>query len=49
MNQIPNLEDIKAVHERIKPFIHQTPVLSSTSINELAGCEIFLSVKTFKK
>jgi threonine dehydratase len=49
MNQIPNLEDIKAVHERIKPFIHQTPVLSSTSINELAGCEIFFKCENFQK
>ena len=49
MNQIPNLEDIRAVHERIKPFIHQTPVLSSTSINELAGCEIFFKCENFQK
>jgi len=49
MNQIPNLEDIEAVHERIKPFIHQTPVLSSTSINELAGCEIFFKCENFQK
>jgi threonine dehydratase len=49
MNQIPNLEDIKAVHERIKPFIHLTPVLSSNSINELAGCEIFFKCENFQK
>jgi len=49
MNQIPNLDDIRAVHERIKPFIHQTPVLSSTSINELAGCEIFFKCENFQK
>lgn len=49
MNHIPTLEDIKEVHERIKPFIHQTPVLSSTSINELAGCEIFFKCENFQK
>lgn len=49
MNHIPNLEEIKEVHERIKPFIHQTPVLSSTSINELAGCEIFFKCENFQK
>jgi threonine dehydratase len=49
MNQIPSLEDIKAVHERIKPFIHLTPVLSSNSINELAGCEIFFKCENFQK
>jgi threonine dehydratase len=49
MNQIPSLEDIKEVHERIKPFIHLTPVLSSTSINEQAGCEIFFKCENFQK
>jgi threonine dehydratase len=49
MNHIPSLNDIKEVHERIKPFIHQTPVLHSTSINELAGCEIFFKCENFQK
>lgn len=49
MNQIPSLEDIKLVHERIKPFIHLTPVLSSTSINKLAGCEIYFKCENFQK
>jgi threonine dehydratase len=49
MNHIPTLEDIKTVHARIKPFIHQTPVLSSQSINELAGCEIYFKCENFQK
>ncbi len=49
MNHIPSLSDIKDVHERIKPFIHQTPVLSSASINELAGCQIFFKCENFQK
>lgn len=49
MSPIPSLDNIKEVHERIKPFIHQTPVLSSTSINELAGCEIFFKCENFQK
>lgn len=49
MNHIPSLQDIQDVHERIKPFIHQTPVLSSQSINELAGCEIYFKCENFQK
>lgn len=49
MNHIPSLNDIKEVHERIKPFIHHTPVLRSASINELAGCEIFFKCENFQK
>lgn len=49
MNHIPSLKDIKEVHERIKPFIHQTPVLHSQSINAMAGCEIYFKCENFQK
>jgi threonine dehydratase len=49
MNHIPSLKDIQAAHERIKPYIHHTPVLTSQSINELAGCEIFFKCENFQK
>ncbi|CAH0995578.1 L-threo-3-hydroxyaspartate ammonia-lyase [Emticicia aquatica] len=49
MNHIPSLEDIQTVHERIKSFIHQTPVLTSQSINELIGCEIYFKCENFQK
>lgn len=49
MNQVPTLADIIEVHQRIKPFIHQTPVLSSQSLNELAGCEIYFKCENFQK
>ncbi len=45
----PNLNDIQIAHERIKPYIHRTPVLTSMSINELAGCEIFFKCENFQK
>ncbi|MBB6326810.1 threonine dehydratase [Algoriphagus iocasae] len=45
----PSLADIKAAHARIKPFIHRTPILSSTAINEIAGCEIFFKCENFQK
>ena len=49
MNHIPSLQDIQDAHARIKAFIHQTPVLSSQSINELAGCEIYFKCENFQK
>ena len=39
---------IKA-HERIKPFIHRTPILSSSSINQMAGSEIMFKCENFQK
>lgn len=43
------LEDIKAAHQRIAPHIHRTPVLTSKSINEIAGCKIYFKCENFQK
>ena len=36
-----NKETYKQICEKIAPYIHRTPVMSSNLINEIAGCEIF--------
>lgn len=46
---LPTLADIKAAYARIQPFIHRTPILSSSAINEIAGCEIFFKCENFQK
>ncbi len=45
----PTKHDIEQAHERIKPFIHSTPVLTNQFINELAGCEVFFKAENFQK
>lgn len=47
--KFPSLADIQAAHERIQPFIHNTPLLKSEAINEIAGCEIFFKCENFQK
>lgn len=47
--QFPSLEAIKSAAERIKPFVHYTPILSSSAINEIAGCEVFFKCENFQK
>lgn len=49
LTQIPTLADIQATHEAIKPLIHRTPLLQSTSINEIAGAEIYFKCENFQK
>jgi len=49
MENYPTLEDIRAAHKRIQPFIHHTPVLTSSAINEIAGCEIYFKCENFQK
>jgi threonine dehydratase len=42
-------EQIEQAHERIKPFIHKTPVLTCNTINKLAGAELFFKCENFQK
>jgi threonine dehydratase len=49
MYTFPTLEEIKLAHERIQPFIHKTPILTSSAINEIAGCEVFFKCENFQK
>jgi len=46
---IPTLDDMFAAHERIKPYIHNTPVLTSTYLNQLTGAELFFKCENFQK
>jgi threonine dehydratase len=47
--KLPSLDDIKTAHSRIKPFIHQTPVLSSQQLNKIFGCELYFKCENFQK
>ena len=46
---IPTFTDIAIAHERIAKYIHKTPVLTSSSINEITGCEIYFKCENFQK
>jgi threonine dehydratase len=47
--KLPELADIQSAHSRIKPFIHQTPVLTSHQLNKLYDCELFFKCENFQK
>ena len=49
MNSIPDLDDIRAAAQRIKPYLHHTPVLSSTAINDMCGAQLFFKCENFQK
>jgi threonine dehydratase len=46
---IPTYDDMLAAHDRIRPHIHRTPVLTSSFLNEAAGCELFFKCENFQK
>ena len=41
--------DLIDCHNRIKPFIHNTPVLSSSYITEITGAEVYFKCENFQK
>jgi threonine dehydratase len=47
--KVPVLADIQAAHQRIKPYIHRTPVMSSRLINTMFGSEIYFKCENFQK
>ncbi|MGB5556500.1 MAG: beta-hydroxyaspartate dehydratase BhcB [Paracoccaceae bacterium] len=46
---IPTLADMLVAHERIKPYIHRTPVLTSSFLNDLTGAEMFFKCENLQK
>jgi len=46
---IPTYDDVLTAHERIKPYIHRTPVLTSTFMNELTGADLYFKCENFQK
>jgi len=45
----PDLAAIRAAHERIRPFIHRTPVLTCTAIDDMVGARVFFKCENFQK
>lgn len=45
----PTLEDIRLAHQRIKPFIHRTPVLTCTALDRMIGARLFFKCENFQK
>lgn len=48
-DKIPTYKDIVLAHERVRSLIHCTPVLSSTSINEILGVDLYFKCENFQK
>ena len=46
---IPTYDDMLAAHERIKPYIRQTPVRTSDYLNDLTGAQLFFKCENFQE
>jgi len=47
--EIPTFDDMIAAHERIRPYIHRTPVLTSSYLDGLTGAKLFFKCENFQK
>ncbi len=47
--KIPKFEDIVKAHGKIKDYIHRTPVLTSSNLNNIANCKLFFKCENFQK
>lgn len=46
---IPTYDDVLEAHRRIEPYIHRTPVLTSSYLNELTGASLFFKCENLQK
>ena len=44
-----NLETIRAAHQTIRPYIHRTPVLTNSWLNDACGASLFFKCDNFQK
>lgn len=42
-------QTITAAHDRIRNYIHHTPVITSNSLDEIAGCSLYFKCENFQK
>lgn len=46
---LPGYQDVVAAAERINGFAHRTPVLTSTTANNMSGAELFFKCENFQR
>jgi threonine dehydratase len=46
---IPTFDDVLVAHERIRPYVHRTPILTSRFIDAMAGCSLFFKCENLQK
>ena len=47
--EAPDLQEIRAAAERIRPYAHRTPVLTCSSLDSMAGAKLFFKCENLQK
>ena len=48
-DDLPTFEDVIAAHDRIRPHIHRTPILTSETFDAMTGASLFFKCENFQK
>jgi threonine dehydratase len=46
--QTPTIDDIRAAHERIRPYVHRTPVMTSVLLDRESGAHLHFKCENFQ-
>jgi threonine dehydratase len=46
---LPSYDDIQATVERVTPYVHETPVMTSSTINKRMDAEVFFKCENFQR
>ena len=46
---IPVFQDVVEAHDRIRDYVHRTPVLTSISLNEMFSAALFIKCENLQK
>ncbi|MBC8125469.1 MAG: pyridoxal-phosphate dependent enzyme [Candidatus Kapabacteria bacterium] len=46
---LPTIDDVRDAADRIRPFIHRTPIITSHSLDELIGAHLFFKCENVQK
>ena len=46
---IPSLKEVQAAVKRIKPYVHQTPVLTSTTVDSMLRATVYFKCENFQQ
>lgn len=49
MSMVPTLNDIEAAAARIRPYVHQTPVMTSEMLDGITGSRLFFKCENLQK
>lgn len=45
----PDLAAVRAAHERIRPYVHRTPILTNSALDANSGARIYFKCENFQK